>query len=221
MAFDFTHCQIVDLRLEDQFGGIVEANIVSAGIRRQGDVVGRDQGRYELSSIANHNDILEVRTQLQTIFDGLGRDIFTAGGYDKVLLAIGDFQIPIRIQFPSIARMKPASTKRLCRFTLHLVIARHDVRAANQNFTVIGNLHLHVAHRPPYSADARGAGTVERNDWGGFRQTVSFEDGQAHRVEKLCDFLLQRCAARYEKTKPPAKPLPDLLKNRTICGTMR
>ena len=109
MPLDFVHCQIVDLPLADQFGRLFEGYTVSAGIRGEHAVIGHDQRRYELSSIANYHDVVKVRTQLQAVFDWLRRNIFTAGGDNKVFLPIGDFQVPLRVELPDIARMKPPS----------------------------------------------------------------------------------------------------------------
>ena len=62
-----------------------------------------------------------------------------------ILFPIGNPQKAVRIDLADVARVKPSAGKRLCRFTLPVVVALHDVGTTNQDLSVLRNLDFLIA----------------------------------------------------------------------------
>ena len=95
---------------------------------------------------------------MECVFDFFGENVFAAFGNNEVLCAAGKVQIVFGIEFPQIARFKPAvGSKHLGGFFFHFVVALHNHRAFNDNFAYavfvrIEDFHFHV--RMEKAADA-------------------------------------------------------------------
>ena len=68
-----------------------------------------------------------------------------------------------------------------------VVIAFHDVRAARQDLSVGGDLHLYSVDRLPDGADTEIRGRVDGNHGRSLGEAVSLENLEPSRVEELVD----------------------------------
>ena len=84
------------------------------------------------------------------------------------------------------------------------------MRAAGQDLAVVGDLHLDAGDRPTDRAELEMLEGVHSDHRRGLGEPVSFEDGQARRVEELRDVGVERSAAGDEEPDAPAGPLPEL-----------
>src|SRR5262245_365660 len=90
-------------------------------------VIWDDQSGYETPPVSYDDQILEIRNELQPIFNPLRSHIFSAGRDDDVFFSIGNLQETVRIEGSDVSRMKPTSAKRFGCFTVHTVVALHYV----------------------------------------------------------------------------------------------
>ena len=150
------------------------------------------------------------------ILDRLRCYIFSAGCLEQVLLAVGDLQIAVGAQLPDVSRIEPAVNDRFRRLFLHLVIALHDVRPADQDFPILGNLDLHVLDDLPRGAETDAIPLGAGNDWRGLGQPVGFANRNSDSVEKLRQVLGQRCGAGDEVANPAAEPASQFRKNQPV-----
>src|SRR5215470_14797054 len=108
-----------------------------------------DEGPDKGPLLAIHHRFFDERTEFEFVFKiawgkqgavGIAHPTHVPG-------AVDDFEMPIRVDVASIARMDPAIFERLYRGLRILVIAQKDARAAKQHLTLRADFDLHLRHR--------------------------------------------------------------------------
>src|SRR5262249_9456997 len=140
----------------------VERDFVGAGICGKSFVIGHNQRRDKISVISDHDDVYKIRDQLQPVFDGLWSHILSTRCDDNVLLSIRDLQEAIRIQFPDVAGMEPVSLEYVGGRAFHPIVAGHNVRTADEDFTVASNSDFLITDNPANSSKPHCTWCVER-----------------------------------------------------------
>src|SRR5207245_2002101 len=113
-------------------------------------------------------------------------DVLAAGSDQELLLAIGDAQITLVVEFTDVAGMQESfGVERLAGGLRVLEIAEEDVRSAREDLAVRRDADLEPFLRPADGADAAGVRQIRGPHRGALRHAPDVEDGQAERVEEL------------------------------------
>ena len=161
-----------------------------------------DEGRDEPLAVADDDGRRDAGNGLEEVLDGLGSDVLPARGDDEVLLAVRDDQEPVLVEAADVPRPEPGAVEDLPRLGLLLVIAFHDVRAAGQDLAVGRDPDLDAGDGLPHRPEADRFERIGREDGGGLRQAVAFEDDEPQGVEELGDVLGQRARRRRRRSAP-------------------
>src|SRR5436190_23178646 len=89
-----------------------------------------------------------------------GCDVLAARGDDDVLLAAGDLHVALGIDLADVAGVKPPVDQGLRRRLGVLVVALEDVRAADEDFAVVGDLDLAAWEGLPTVPNLKSSGVA-------------------------------------------------------------
>jgi hypothetical protein len=111
--------------------------------------------------------------------DVFGKDVEAFRRHDHFLLAAADEEPSAFIDLADVPRMEPAAFE--CRFgrLRRSVIPGRDVVAADENFAVGRNPHVHAADRFADRSFAGRKRMIERDDRGGLGQAVTLDDDES------------------------------------------
>ena len=141
----------VDARHSEQLRAIRPDDVVPHRPLLELIEVRHDQHRGEFALVAEHDGLGDVLVGLDFVLEWLGRDVFSARGYDDVLLPIGDGEKSIA-QHSDVAGVKPAvGIDRLTRCIGFVVVPLHDVRAAGEDLAIGRDLDLYAVDRFPWA----------------------------------------------------------------------
>ena len=163
-ALDDFFVQRLYLGIGDQFGARGEPNVVSACPVFQQSEVGRNHHRWKFTPFAEDGGDSHEGIQLQGIFDGLGRDKFSAGSFDEIFLAVGDRQVAVGIDVADVPSLEPAVYQSGFRFFRTVPVAFENRGPAHQNFAVFGNADFNVGQSFADGSDAVIDRRVDRDD---------------------------------------------------------
>src|SRR5581483_11387450 len=114
---------------------------------------------------------------------------------EDLTLTVGDAQEASRIDLTHVAGMEPAAGDRLRRRFGIAIVALHDVAAAHQHLTVIGNAYVDAVDRLTDGTPLVGAQPAHRDDRRRFGKAVALHDGHVQAEEGHRGIDVQRCAA--------------------------
>ena len=140
-----------------RFGQLGEGEFAQAFIFGKGaHLVGveGEQGADELALVALDRDLADDGVCLQLVFD-LGRGhVFAARGLDEVFFAVGNGHEALVVDRSDVAGAQPAvGRQRLLGLFGQVVIALHDLGAAQEDFAVFGDLGLDAGEGGAAGAD--------------------------------------------------------------------
>src|SRR6266849_9865639 len=164
-------------------GGELDSLVGGFGGYRGG--IGHDERDDEFPFVTHDHGVQDVGTGLERIFDGLRRDKFPSRGFQEIFLAVGDEEIVVLVHVADVAGAEPAVLAENFAGGFGIfIVALHDARALDEDFSVLGDAHLDVGNR--FAATAHAIhGVVAGDDRRGFRQTVTLIDRNAHGPEEF------------------------------------
>ncbi len=166
--------------------------------------------------VAIHHDLGDFRFDAQHALDPLRRNVVAAGIDDDVFLPVGDHQIAVFVEMPDIASMQPAILDGF-RGPLRLVpVSLHHEFTADQDFAVPGDPDLDPLQRRTDRGDLVLRIRVTVRYRRAFGLTEALQDGQAKRLEKHPDIIVQRRATGHERFQPTAEPVLDLAADQLV-----
>src|SRR5271156_2816687 len=115
----------------------------------------------------------------QLFFDRLGRDVVAGIEDNQVLNAAGDAPVAVFVGFALIAGVEPAVLQGFGGFGGALPVSGKDIRAADEDFAVVGAFHLDAGNRGADEAGFGVGGIVGGADGGGFGEAVHLQDRDA------------------------------------------
>src|SRR6266852_5280719 len=131
-----------------QFGVGSKFNSLVGGFGGNRGGVGDEEGDDEFASVAHDHGVQDVGTGLERVFDGLRGDKFARRGLQQIFLAIGDEEIVVFIHVADIAGAEPAVLAENFAGGFGIfIVALHDARALNENFSVFGDADLDIGNR--------------------------------------------------------------------------
>ena len=146
------------------------------------------------------------------VFDQCRGDILAGRKNDYLLLAAGDFQKSVVIQFAEIAGLQPTVFGEHFRgFLRFFVIAGKHHRAFDEYLTIATRSYFAHRHRFSYCAEFEIVGPIER-DADVLGQTVRLKNRHAGIGEKLCDLSRERSTAGSEQPNTSAECIFDDLR---------
>src|SRR4029077_16277279 len=105
---------------------------------------------------------------------------------DQVLDAVADAPISANVDLTLIAGMEPAVLQDAGSFLRAVPVAWENVRTANNDFFIFGELHLNSGNSSANITRRDGhARVVKRANAGSLRESVSLQHGDAEHQEKL------------------------------------
>ena len=153
-------------------------------------VIDRDnQGGNKLALVGNDGDLVDVAVDAQAGFQGLGGDILAVGGLEQFLDAARQIEMAV-LQIARIAGVEPAvGGEGLGGGDGLLVVTIGDGLAPQQDFLIVGYLHLQAGDDAPHRAYRKACEGIEGHRGRRFRQPVSHHHVQPHGVGKDADFV--------------------------------
>ena len=134
---------------------------------------------------------------LELVFDGLRRNQLAAGGFEQLLLAVGDVEKAVGVDVGDVAGAEPALRVEALRIGFGFVpVAGEDRRAADQQLAVFGEFEFDIGQRHAGRAHAVMNGRVEGDDGRGFREAVALPQRDAGRREPAA-----RCRCRAARRR--------------------
>src|SRR5690349_17353678 len=107
------------------------------GTRAQVFKIGHEQGRQMLAPVADDAGLRNRRIRIQPLLEVRWRHVLAAGKHDNLFLAVGYSDVAVIVDARDVAGMEPSlAIEGLAGFLFELVIARHHVGTANQQFAV-------------------------------------------------------------------------------------
>src|SRR5436190_841932 len=97
---------------------------------------------------------------LQRTLNRLWRDKFSARSLKQIFLAVGYIKEAVFIEPANVTGFEPAVLKCLFGFLGLIPIGTKNRWPANQNLSIVGDLHLHVPQRLSHAADAMSGGRI-------------------------------------------------------------
>src|SRR6266581_5047579 len=156
-----------------------------------------DEGNDEFAFVADDHGVEDVGAGLERVFHGLRGDKFTCGSLQQIFLAVGDEKIVVLVQVADVAGGEPTilAENFACGFGV-FVVAVHDARTLDEDFSIFGNADLDIGNRLAGTADTI-LRIVAGNDGRSFRQTITLVDRDTHGPEKFRErFRKRRSAGR-------------------------
>src|SRR5207249_6193360 len=95
-----------------------------------------------------------------------------------------------------------------------------DRLAADEELTVVGQLHLEAGKRRADRTEPVAVGAVHRARGRALGEAVALEDQDVEGVEELDDLAREGCAARVGDAKPPAEAFLYLRVHETVGDAM-
>src|SRR5229473_8029354 len=199
-----------------QFGVGCELDSLVGGLGGHGGGVGDDERDDEFAFVTQDHGVQDVGAGFQGVFDGLRSDEFARRRLDQVFLAVGDEEIVVLVHVADVAGAEPAVfTKNFAGGFGILVIALHDARAFDQDFSILSGSDLHVGNWFAGTAHAV-LGIIAGDDRGSFGQTVTLIDGDADGPEKFGELFGKRRAAGRDDTQVSTGAPADFLVNQCV-----
>src|SRR5438046_1874149 len=126
-------------------GGELDSLVGGFGGVRGG--IGNNERNDKFAPVADNHGVADVGAGLECVFDGLRSDEFSGRGFQQVLLAVGDEKIVVFVHVADIAGAEPAVFAQdfAGGFSV-FVVAVHDARTLDENFSVFGNADLHIGN---------------------------------------------------------------------------
>ena len=184
-----------------------------AGFSRGGfDIrkIRNDEHRDEFSRVADDDCVCDVRRGFERVFDRSGRDKLSCGCFQQLLFAIGDDQVAVFVETADIAGAKPSvGGEDLASGFGLVVIALHDVRAFDQNFSVLCNFYLNVRNRAADGADFVCGRSIRGDDGRSLGESVALMNCHADGPEKFRELRRERRAASGESLGTAAEPFAN------------
>ena len=168
------------------------------------------QGAGEVAPLGHNHRELDQRAALEAAFDRRRRDVLPARGLEQVLLAVGDGKVTVLVQVADVPGVEPVPFHDLSGLLLHLEVALHDVRAADEDFAILGNAHLNVRDDRAYRAESERVDWVDGDQGGRFGQAIGLADRQSQRIEELGQVFRQRGGPGHKEADPAAQPAAQL-----------
>ncbi len=112
--------------------------------------------------------------------------------------------------------MQPTVDQGLCGLLGTLVVAPHHLRPLNQQLSVLGNLDRSFLQGAADRTEAHLVDTVQGQGGTGFGQSVAFEGRDTDDPHELVDRLVERCAARNEKSQAATELLANSAKDEAV-----
>src|SRR4051812_9321696 len=126
--------------------------------------VERDQRRHVGPTVADDERLRDEWRGLERVLEVLRRDVLASRGHKDVLLAVGDPDEAVLVDFPEVAGAQPAVlAEHLARCLLVLVVAGEDRLAPDQQLAVLVGAHLEPRERRPDGAEPEPVGLVIRS----------------------------------------------------------
>ena len=111
----------------------------------------------------------------EPILEDSRRDVLAARRDDDFLLATGDRQEAIVVEFSDVTRMEPAVANCLVRGLRVVPIATKHVTSPDQDLPVVGDAQRHSRNRQSDRTDRDGIWPVHRGAGGGLGETVTLQ----------------------------------------------
>ena len=210
-AVQFALDELDDLRVTVQRADVLGQAVLA---REVDDLLGveRDQRDRVGAAVGVHDGLGDPARALEVVLQVRGREVLAARGDHDVLLAARDRQVAVVVERAEVAGVQPAVLAHGAERgrVAGTVVAPEDVRAADEDLAVVGDLDLGVRERAadgaePVIGDGRGGG-----DGRGLRHPVALEHGRAAGVEELEDLLRDRRRAGGRLHEPAAEDVADV-----------
>src|SRR5690349_3291419 len=125
------------------FGVGRELDSLVSGFGGDRDGIGNDERDYEFAPITNNHGVQDVGAGLERVFDGLRSDKFSSRGLQQIFFAVGDEEIVVLVHVADVAGPEPAVFAENFAGGLGVfVIAVHDARTLDEDFSVLGDADL-------------------------------------------------------------------------------
>jgi hypothetical protein len=171
--------------------------------------VGHDEGGESIDAavrggIGDDAEFLDERALFVVVLHLVGVDIFAGGHHDDFLGPAGDGEVSVAIEESEVSGMEPSVADHLGGFVRSLVVAVHDIGAADEDFAGavfagVVDAEFHVGQGFAHAAGSGLVGDVERHDGRGFGEAVALDHGEAEVQEVLCDGGVEFGAAAGEE----------------------
>src|ERR1051325_4925801 len=177
-----------------------------------------DQRGWKLATVADNNDLIHKARSFDELLDWLRRNVFAAGSFQQLLLAIGNCQVPICVEVSDISGFEPTIIGHYRASLFRLVpIALHHVRTACFNLTVGSNANFDIANRFTGSANANVVELARGNYGRSFSQPVPLYDRQTSTQKCQGDIISQRRAARHQYANASTHRFAQLFVNQDVA----
>src|SRR5947207_1269836 len=202
--------------MSGQFGVGGELDPLVCGFGGDRGGIGNDKRDDKLASVADDHGIEDVGAGLERVFDGLRSNEFSSGGFQQIFFAVGNEEIVVFVHVADVAGAEPAVfAKNFAGGFGVLVIAMHDARTLDEDFSILGNADLNIRNWFAGTAHAIH-GVIAGNDRRSFRQTITLIDGNADGPEKFRERFGERRAARRDDAQMAAGSQADFLVDQFI-----
>ena len=136
--------------------------------------------------LAHHQHLLEQRVAGDGHLDILGRNLLAVGQHDDLLEPADDGDVSGCVDNRLIARVKPSlAIYGGFRRRGVLPVTHHDARPPDQQFLLIGDLHLHPGNGPAHAGRAVVIHRIDGDHRPRLGEAVTLQDGQTERDEEL------------------------------------
>src|SRR5437588_4441347 len=126
-------------------GGEFDSLVGGLGGDRRG--IGDDERDDKFAPIADDHGVEDVGAGLEGVFDGLRGNEFSGRSFQQIFFAVGDEEIVVLIHVADVAGAEPAVfAENFAGGFGVLVIAVHDARTLDEDFSIFGNADLDIGN---------------------------------------------------------------------------
>src|SRR5437660_4992435 len=166
-----------------QFGVGGELDSLVGGFGGDRGGIGNDKRDDKLAPITNNHGVQDVGAGLERVFNGLRSDELSSRGFQQIFFAVGDEEVVVLVHVTDVAGAEPAVfAENFAGGFGVLVIAMHDARTLDEDFSIFGDTNLDIGNWLARTAHAIH-GVIAGNDRRSFRQTITQidanDDGRA------------------------------------------
>src|SRR6266704_1572626 len=137
-----------------QFGVRSEFDSLVGGFGGDRGGIRDDEGNDEFALVADDHGVEDVGASFERVFHGLRGDKLAGCGLQQIFFAVGDEEIVVLVQVADVAGGEPTilAENFACGFGV-FVVAVHDARTLDEDFSIFGNAALDIGNRLAGTAD--------------------------------------------------------------------
>src|ERR1700730_17710821 len=152
------------------------------------------------------------------VLDRFRRNVVAGVEDQQIFDAADNAPVSSRVHFALIAGVKPGVAEDARGFFGMIPVPGKNVRAADDDFFVVGDFYLDATNRRAHTARFNwNARIVQGADSGRFREAVGLQHRDAEHQEKLLRFGRERRRTTYERAKVRTEAFFDLAENKSTA----